>query len=370
MSTKTSQGMKRGRAPWEEKLRPEMKPAVVTDPKGRGKMLLPTPLLVAEEISKIPKGGLVTVAELRLRLARRFGADCTCPLMTGIFYNIVAGAAEDRLAAGQPALAPYWRGSWIRGFSARRPRPVRNGRRSICGRKATRSTRSARNSRWPAFGMVAIFLPERPGISGWPVFHGLVGEASLRFSNWHNSINCAKNAAMNSHAIRINSFRALRILTVGLLFSTCSMFSVRAASDTDVTIIKVEKVVVEEGKITITAQARTTVRLIGDTPPAGGGGSTWMGRPVTVAEVMSDRATFIIKRPELNFNDPDGTHTKEKEMSRKALDDAWEMSLAAAKELHAGREVGRIGFYAPKISINENLIDAIAGYGYLYQKGR
>lgn len=175
---------------------------------------------------------------------------------------------------------------------------------------------------------------------------------------------------MNLHAICISPFRSLRLLAVVLLFLTCSMSSVRAASDTDVTIIKAEKVVIEEGIITITGQARTTVRLISDTVPVGGASSTWMGRPVTVAKIMSDRATFIIKRPELNFNDPDGTHTKEKEKTRKALDDGWEMSLAAAKELQAGREVGRIGFYEPDISIKGNLIDSIAGFGYLYPKGK
>jgi 6-O-methylguanine DNA methyltransferase, DNA binding domain len=102
-------GMKRSRTPWSTKLRPEMTHAVATDPKGRGKMLLPTPLLVAEEILAVPSGELRTVPELRLRLARRFDADFTCPLMTGIFFNIIAGAAEEQLAAGEPPLAPYWR---------------------------------------------------------------------------------------------------------------------------------------------------------------------------------------------------------------------------------------------------------------------
>ena len=72
-------------------------------------MLLPTPTLVADEISTIPRGALLTVSALRLRLARRFRAELTCPLMTGIFLNIIAGAAEEQLAAGQPPLAPYWR---------------------------------------------------------------------------------------------------------------------------------------------------------------------------------------------------------------------------------------------------------------------
>jgi alkylated DNA nucleotide flippase Atl1 len=30
-------------------------------------------------------------------------------LMTGIFFNIIAGAVEDELAAGDSPIAPYWR---------------------------------------------------------------------------------------------------------------------------------------------------------------------------------------------------------------------------------------------------------------------
>jgi hypothetical protein len=101
--------MKKSRKPWVAKLRPEMKPEVGLDPKGRGKMLCPTPLLVAEEIKRIPPGNVLKVSELRRRLAHRFGADLTCPLMTGIFFNIIAGAAEEQLAAGQSPVAPYWR---------------------------------------------------------------------------------------------------------------------------------------------------------------------------------------------------------------------------------------------------------------------
>lgn len=86
-----------------------MEPVVTRDPKGRGQMLLPTPMLLAQEISTIPRGSLVTVSALRSRLAQRFGADLACPLMTGIFFNLVAGAAEEQLASGQPPLAPYWR---------------------------------------------------------------------------------------------------------------------------------------------------------------------------------------------------------------------------------------------------------------------
>jgi 6-O-methylguanine DNA methyltransferase, DNA binding domain len=109
MKKKRTPGMKHSRVPWATKLRPDMKHDVTRDPRGRGQLLLPTPLLVAQEISTIPPGALMTFPVLRARLARRFSADLACPLMTGIFFNIIAGAAEEQLTAGQTPLAPYWR---------------------------------------------------------------------------------------------------------------------------------------------------------------------------------------------------------------------------------------------------------------------
>jgi alkylated DNA nucleotide flippase Atl1 len=72
-------------------------------------MLVPTPLLVAEEVRKVRKGRVVTPRDLRQRLAARNGADSTCPMTTGIFLSIIAGAAEEQLAAGKRPVAPYWR---------------------------------------------------------------------------------------------------------------------------------------------------------------------------------------------------------------------------------------------------------------------
>jgi len=95
--------------PWVAKLRPDLKPKVVASPRGRGTMLVPTPLLVAAEVRRVRRGRLVTPAELRQRLAIRFGADQTCPLTMGILLHIVAGAAEEQLAAGRHPVAPYWR---------------------------------------------------------------------------------------------------------------------------------------------------------------------------------------------------------------------------------------------------------------------
>jgi hypothetical protein len=81
----------------------------VKDPHGTGRMLVPTPLLVAEEVRRVRKGRLVTSRDLRERLAARTGADITCPMTTGIFLSIIAGAAEEQLAAGKRPVAPYWR---------------------------------------------------------------------------------------------------------------------------------------------------------------------------------------------------------------------------------------------------------------------
>lgn len=94
---------------WTEKLRPDLEPKLVRDPRRRGKTLVPAPLTVVEELRKVRRGSLVTPAALRDRMARRFGAEATCPLTTGILLHIVAGAAEESLARGRRAVAPYWR---------------------------------------------------------------------------------------------------------------------------------------------------------------------------------------------------------------------------------------------------------------------
>ncbi len=91
------------------KLRPDLEPKVVANANGPGTLLIPTPLLVAEEIRRVRKGRLITPSQIRELLAKRFGATQTCALTTGIFLNIIAGAAEEQIAAGKPPVAPYWR---------------------------------------------------------------------------------------------------------------------------------------------------------------------------------------------------------------------------------------------------------------------
>jgi hypothetical protein len=94
---------------WNAKLRPDLEPEVVTDKRLGGRLLLPTPLLVAEAIASVPQGATIRISQLRDRLAQQFGADRTCPLMTGIFVKIIAGAVADDLAQRRKPRWPVWR---------------------------------------------------------------------------------------------------------------------------------------------------------------------------------------------------------------------------------------------------------------------
>ena len=101
--------MTKTRKTWREKLEVELKPKLVDDPKGRGKMLVPVPLDVDDLVRRVEKGKLITDKQIRERLARNFHADLTCPLTTGIFIRIVAEAAEEDLINGRKEITPYWR---------------------------------------------------------------------------------------------------------------------------------------------------------------------------------------------------------------------------------------------------------------------
>ena len=105
------------RKSWREKLEnpPKGLPKVVDGPPkwekrfGGRRVLVPTPLLVDELIRKVPKRKLVTVKQIRERLAKDFEAESTCPLTTGIHIRIVAEVAEEDLKMGKNRITPYWR---------------------------------------------------------------------------------------------------------------------------------------------------------------------------------------------------------------------------------------------------------------------
>ena len=94
---------------WDAKLRSSLEPEIVTDRRRGDRLLLPTPLLIGTEIAAVPAGTTIRVSELRDELARRFGADRTCPLMTGIFIKILSGAVADDLVHHRRPRWPMWR---------------------------------------------------------------------------------------------------------------------------------------------------------------------------------------------------------------------------------------------------------------------
>jgi len=104
----------RSRVPWREKMEKPQEPKLVQVPPrmsrfGSGMMLIPTPKLVDQIVRQVARGRLVTVGEIRRKLAADFSADVTCPLTTGIFVRIVAEASEEDRANGLKRVAPYWR---------------------------------------------------------------------------------------------------------------------------------------------------------------------------------------------------------------------------------------------------------------------
>jgi len=142
----------------------------------------------------------------------------------------------------------------------------------------------------------------------------------------------------------------MKLIFTAMVCLTFVTASIHAASDADVTIIKAKKVVIEENTITIVAEARTRITLIRDDHDPAFTGDTWHGMPVTRVQVICNNGTFTIKRPR----------------PYSSLPEAWQASLKAAKDLQDGKEVGRIGYYAPDIVIKGNMIDSITGNGFLY----
>ena len=72
---------------------------------GGTKVLLAPPIYYDELMKKVPKGKLITVGQMRERLAKENNADFTCPMTAGIFVNIVAWASYQR----DTDITPYWR---------------------------------------------------------------------------------------------------------------------------------------------------------------------------------------------------------------------------------------------------------------------
>jgi hypothetical protein len=76
---------------------------------GTGTMVIPAPREVDAIMRRVPRGKLITINEIRARLARRHDVTMACPITTGIFAWIAAHAAHEAEEAGQQRITPYWR---------------------------------------------------------------------------------------------------------------------------------------------------------------------------------------------------------------------------------------------------------------------
>lgn len=102
---------------WQEKLEnpPKGLPKIVYGPKkwekrfGGRRVFIATPKIVDNLVRTIPKGKLVTIKQIREKLAKDFKAESTCPLTTGIFLRIISEVAEEDLRTGKKKVTPYWR---------------------------------------------------------------------------------------------------------------------------------------------------------------------------------------------------------------------------------------------------------------------
>ncbi len=95
---------KRNNLPRVAEIRPNM-----SQRWGTGTVVIPDPLEVNEIMRSVPRGKLITINQIRERLAKRHGATIGCPITTGIFAGISARAAEEDAAEGKKDITPYWR---------------------------------------------------------------------------------------------------------------------------------------------------------------------------------------------------------------------------------------------------------------------
>ncbi len=101
---------------WREKLNDEKDFPRIVPIEGRlskkwgtGTCVIPSPKEVNQLMKKIPKGKLATINQIRETLAKKHKATIGCPITTGIFARIAAGAAEEEAKEGKKNITPYWR---------------------------------------------------------------------------------------------------------------------------------------------------------------------------------------------------------------------------------------------------------------------
>jgi alkylated DNA nucleotide flippase Atl1 len=113
---------------------------------GSGTLVIPSPREVDEIMRKIPKGKLTTINHIRSALARKHGTTIGCPITTGLFARIAAGAAAEDEAEGRKHITPFWRTLKSRGeLNPKYPGGIQGQRRRLqseCHKVITRGKRT------------------------------------------------------------------------------------------------------------------------------------------------------------------------------------------------------------------------------------
>ncbi|MBX7157940.1 MAG: MGMT family protein [Verrucomicrobiae bacterium] len=107
---------KNQRKSWQEKLTGNKQlPKIITLTQklekrwGKGRMVVPSPKEVDAVMRRVPKGKLITINEIRQKLAKQHRVALCCPVTTGIFAWIAAHAAKEAMDEGRQSVTPYWR---------------------------------------------------------------------------------------------------------------------------------------------------------------------------------------------------------------------------------------------------------------------
>jgi len=74
---------------------------------GTGTVAIPAPKEVYDLMAKVPKGKLITINEIRTKIARKHKATIGCPITCGIFAWVSANAADEINGKGKNM--PFWR---------------------------------------------------------------------------------------------------------------------------------------------------------------------------------------------------------------------------------------------------------------------
>ena len=108
--------MAKAKKSWQEKLNDDKDlPKVIeinermSQRWGSGTCVIPAPIEVNEIMRSVLKGSLITINQIREKLAKKHKASIGWPITTGIFAGIAARAAEESYADGKKDITPYWR---------------------------------------------------------------------------------------------------------------------------------------------------------------------------------------------------------------------------------------------------------------------